>query len=79
MVSIMNVFRRTDDGIFHHWGSELINRPMESGHPRHMDMMWPIWNLLDLTPEGRGEAVYARQDYEHEYFSKHVMGESTDV
>jgi predicted dithiol-disulfide oxidoreductase (DUF899 family) len=24
------------------------------GEPRHMDMMWPLWNLFDATPEGRG-------------------------
>jgi predicted dithiol-disulfide oxidoreductase (DUF899 family) len=22
--------------------------------PRHIGMIWPLWNLLDLTPEGRG-------------------------
>ncbi len=24
-------------------------------NPRHVDMLRPLWNLLDLTPEGRGE------------------------
>jgi predicted dithiol-disulfide oxidoreductase (DUF899 family) len=22
--------------------------------PRHVDSIWPIWNVLDATPEGRG-------------------------
>jgi len=22
--------------------------------PRHVDMIWPLWNLFDVTPEGRG-------------------------
>jgi predicted dithiol-disulfide oxidoreductase (DUF899 family) len=21
---------------------------------RHVDLIWPVWNLLDMTPEGRG-------------------------
>lgn len=25
------------------------------GDPRHMDLMWPLWNVLDTTPEGRGD------------------------
>jgi hypothetical protein len=20
----------------------------------HIDLMWPLWSVLDLTPEGRG-------------------------
>ncbi len=25
---------------------------------------WPLWNLLDLTPEGRGEGWYPKLAYE---------------
>lgn len=74
LVSMMNVFRRMPEGIFHTWGSELVSHPMESGHPRHVDTVWPYWNLLDLTPDGRGELSIPIQDYEHVYFSKHVLG-----
>lgn len=77
LVSVMNVFHRTADGIFHFWASELLGRPMANGHPRHVDMIWPFWNLLDMTPEGRGEALVPKQDYTHRYFSKHVLGESS--
>ena len=53
-IPIINVFRRTADGIFHSWGSELFYAPTTDGqHPRHADMIWPVWNLLDMTPEGR--------------------------
>ena len=24
-------------------------------HPRHMDMIWLLWNVFDVTPEGHGE------------------------
>ena len=76
MVSIMNVFRKTPDGIFHFWGSELVSRPRDSGDPRHVDIVWPLWNLLDMTPTGRGDIPIPVQDYEHRYFSKHVMGQT---
>jgi len=75
LVSIMNVFRKTADGIFHSWGSELVSRPMANGNPRHVDSIWTLYNLLDLTPEGRGDAIVPKQNFEHAYFSKHVLGE----
>ena len=73
LVAMMNCFRRTPEGIFHTWGSELVNHPMENGHPRHVDSVWPFWNLLDMTPDGRGEIMVPTQDFEHAYFSAHVF------
>jgi len=26
--------------------------------------MWPLWNLFDVTPEGRGEGWYPKFRYE---------------
>ena len=52
---IMNVFTRRDGKIFHTWASELFFAPGEPGMgARHIDIIWPLWNLLDMTPEGRG-------------------------
>jgi len=48
------VFVRTEDGLFHFWSSELFFVPTEQ-HPRHVDMLWPLWHFFDLLPEGRGE------------------------
>jgi len=63
-IPIINVFRRTADGIFHSWGSELFYAPATDGqHPRHADMIWPVWNLLDMTPEGR-EGWFPRNSYD---------------
>ena len=54
-IPILNVFVRDRDGIRHTWASELMFAPRESGiEARHVDSSWPIWNVLDLTPEGRG-------------------------
>lgn len=54
---MLNVFVRRDGDIRHFWGSELFYCPpaTEGQHPRHLDLLWPMWNLFDLTPEGRGD------------------------
>lgn len=52
---IATVFVRRDGNIHHSWSSELAFADSEAGqHPRHVDFMWPLWKVLDLTPEGRG-------------------------
>ena len=52
---IMNVFQRKNGTIYHTWSSELNFVPARPGQDhRHLDVVWPLWNLLDLTPEGRG-------------------------
>ena len=52
---MLNVFVRDSHGIRHFWASELFLAETEEGmHPRHVDMGWPLWNMFDLTPDGRG-------------------------
>jgi predicted dithiol-disulfide oxidoreductase (DUF899 family) len=52
---MLNVFHRNGDTIRHSWGSELLYAPTERGQdPRHVGTIEPLWNLYDLTPEGRG-------------------------
>lgn len=55
--TIYNVFRRETDGtIRHFWGSELSFAPEAPGqHHRSGDFANPLWGLLDITPEGRGD------------------------
>jgi predicted dithiol-disulfide oxidoreductase (DUF899 family) len=51
---ILNVFARDHDQFRHTWASELMYAPRDAGmEPRHVDSIWPIWNVLDATPEGR--------------------------
>jgi predicted dithiol-disulfide oxidoreductase (DUF899 family) len=54
---ILNVFRREEDGtIRHFWASELLYVPAEPGQEyRHNDLLDPLWNMFDVTPEGRGD------------------------
>ena len=62
---IAHVFTRADGRIHHRWSSELFAAPSEPGqHPRHVDFMWPIWKVLDLTPDGRGTDWHPRYGYE---------------
>jgi predicted dithiol-disulfide oxidoreductase (DUF899 family) len=60
LLSMMNVFRRDGDAVRHTWASELMYVPREQGDgPRHVDSIWPIYGLLDMTPEGRGSGEEA--------------------
>lgn len=49
-----NVFVKKDGSIRHFWGTEMLYAKLE-GQPRHVDLLWPLWNVLDTTPEGRGD------------------------
>jgi predicted dithiol-disulfide oxidoreductase (DUF899 family) len=59
--STISVFTRDSDGTLRHF---------YSGHPwlaedvkeRGIDELIPVWNMLDLTPQGRG-SFYASLDY----------------
>ena len=51
---MLNVFSRDAGAIRHFWGSELFYAPTDPGQdPRHVGTLEPVWNLFDLTPEGR--------------------------
>ena len=53
---ILNVFRRDGGTMRHFWGSELLYVPPEPGQEyRHNDLLDPLWNMLDVTPDGRGD------------------------
>jgi predicted dithiol-disulfide oxidoreductase (DUF899 family) len=60
---MLNVFTRRQDGIYHFWGAELLYAGGE-GQPRHVDLLWPLWNIFDLTPDGRGSDWYPKLSYD---------------
>lgn len=61
---MLNVFVRRNGEVHHFWGSELLGAGSHDGmDPRHVDMLWPLWNVLDLTPEGRGGDWYPKLSY----------------
>jgi len=52
---MLNVFHRDGETIRHFWASELFYAPTDDDQdPRHVGTLEPVWNLFDLTPEGRG-------------------------
>lgn len=61
---MLNVFHRDGQTVRHFWGSELFYAPAEPGQdPRHVGTLEPLWNLFDLTPEGRGTDWYEQLSY----------------
>ena len=59
---LINVFVKRDGEIKHFWCSEAYFTQTD-GQPRHVDQTWGLWNMLDLTPEGRGTDWYPKYDY----------------
>jgi predicted dithiol-disulfide oxidoreductase (DUF899 family) len=53
----VSVFVRANDGVSHFYsGSALLSDDRFRG----MDLLCPLWNVLDLTPEGRGDWIPRR-------------------
>ena len=51
---MLNVFHRDGATIRHFWGAELTYGPNDPGQDhRSVGTLEPLWNLFDLTPEGR--------------------------
>ena len=59
--SVLHTFVRRDGQVRHFYSSEMAFTPADAGqNQRHIDMMWPLWNVLDTTPEGRGTDWYPK-------------------
>lgn len=48
----LSVFLKRGARVFHYYTSSAI---MGDGHYRGLDLYNPVWNLLDLLPDGRGD------------------------
>jgi len=62
---VMHVFRRQDGKIFHFWATELS--------ANHVDTVWPYWNLMDFTPEGRPDIPTPPQSFRSEFLEKNYL------
>jgi predicted dithiol-disulfide oxidoreductase (DUF899 family) len=63
---LAHVFVSEDGVVRHSYTTELLFAPTEGGQsPRHLDPMWPLWNVLDLTPQGRGWDWWPQLSYQH--------------
>jgi predicted dithiol-disulfide oxidoreductase (DUF899 family) len=69
---MMNVFQKDGATTRHFWGSEMLYAPTDPGQdPRHAGTIEPLWNLFDLTREGRPE-----WDEQLDYSCCHASGET---
>ena len=62
---VMLVFTKRDGKIFHSWSTETMSN--------HVDTVWPYWNLLDFTPEGRPNRDTPPQKFRSEFLQKHYL------
>ena len=62
-VSGLNIFTRRDGTIRHFWADELGLTADPGEDPRGAPEPVPLWNLLDLTPEGRDPKWYPSLAY----------------
>lgn len=63
----INVFRKVEGHISHFWGSEIGSNDI--------DMVWPYWNIMDLTPEGRPDRHNPPQNFRSKYLEENYGGE----
>ena len=62
---ILHVFRKVDGDIFHFWGTELQGN--------HVDTVWPYWNLMDFTPEGRPDRMTPPQNFRSKFLEDNFL------
>jgi predicted dithiol-disulfide oxidoreductase (DUF899 family) len=60
---VMLVFTKRDGRIHHFWATERSSN--------HVDTVWPYWNLMDFTPEGRPNLATPPQKFRSEFMEKH--------
>ena len=58
----MLAFGKRDGRIFLFWSAE-----------GSVDTVWPYWNLMDFTPEGRPDRLTPPQNFRPEFFEKHIL------
>ena len=59
LMTMMNVFQKDGDAIHHFWGSEMRGN--------HVDLIWPYWNLMDMTPQGRPDSSIPELGFTSQY------------
>jgi predicted dithiol-disulfide oxidoreductase (DUF899 family) len=62
---VMHVFRKRAGKILHFWGTESMSN--------HLDTVWPYWNLMDFTPEGRPDILTPPQQYRSKFLEQHYL------
>ena len=66
---VMHVFRKQGGKIRHFWGTELEGN--------HVDTVWPYWNLMDFTPEGRPDIPVPPQRFRSEFLEQNYLNKES--
>ena len=61
----LDVWAKRDGQVRHFWGSELGGTADAGQDARGAPDPTPLWNILDLTPAGRGSDWYPKLDYDN--------------
>jgi predicted dithiol-disulfide oxidoreductase (DUF899 family) len=62
---VMLVFRKRDSRIHLFWSTEATSN--------HVDTVWPYWNLMDFTPEGRPDILTPPQQFRSRFLETHYL------
>ncbi len=62
---VMHVFTKRDGKIYHFWGTETMMN--------HVDTVWPYWNLMDFTPEGRPNLDTPPQKFRSKFLEENYL------
>ena len=62
---VMHVFTKRDGKICHFWGTEVLMN--------HVDTVWPYWNLMDFTPEGRPDIPTPPQKFRSKFLEDNYL------
>ena len=62
---VMHAFMKRDGAIFHFWATETMDN--------HVDTVWPYWNLMDFTPEGRPNILTPPQKFRSRFLEEHYL------
>ena len=63
---VMLSFTKRDGAMHLFWATETGSN--------HVDTVWPYWNLMDFTPEGRPNLDTPPQRFRSEFLEKHYLG-----
>jgi len=62
---VMHVFTKKGGKIHHFWATELPSC--------HVDTVWPYWNLMDFTPEGRPDLIVPPQEFRSKFLEDNYL------
>lgn len=62
---VMHAFTKRGGTIFYFWATETMSN--------HVDTVWPYWNLMDFTPEGRPERPTPPQRFRSDFLEKNYL------